>query len=95
MVFKAQRECEIELARANQLEAEVLEAERELSQQEALSKEMDELERRYWDDFNDYHLQLQVSYSDQSMNILWHGDPTPRTMSERLILIISDCDFIK
>lgn len=58
--FKARQECGVEKKRADQLEAEVAEAERELLQLEAVANEMDELEERYWHDFNDYHLQLQV-----------------------------------
>lgn len=56
-----------ERARAEQLEAELLQAERELSQVTASSSELDGLEERYWHDFNDFQLQLRAHVEERDV----------------------------
>ncbi|GMH38161.1 hypothetical protein BSKO_06045 [Bryopsis sp. KO-2023] len=62
----ARQECENERIRAEKMEADLREAEKELAQLEAIAEEMDELEERYWHDFNDYHLQLQAHVEEKA-----------------------------
>ena len=56
-----------ERGRAEQLEAELLQAERELSQLAASSSELDSLEERYWHDFNDFQLQLRAHVDERDV----------------------------
>ena len=62
------REAEAaESARADKLEAELAEAERQLSEVGASSRELDSLEERYWHDFNDLHLQLRAHVDERDV----------------------------
>lgn len=56
-----------ELARVDKLEAELAQAERELSQLGAGSSELDSLEERYWHDFNDFQLQLRADIDERDV----------------------------
>ena len=56
-----------ELARATKLEAELAQAERELSELGASSSELDSLEERYWHDFNDFQLQLRAHIDERDV----------------------------
>ena len=56
-----------ELARVDKLEAELAQAERELSQLGASSSELDGLEERYWHDFNDFQLQLRAHIDERDV----------------------------
>lgn len=56
-----------ELARVDKLEAELAQAERELSELGASSSELDGLEERYWHDFNDFQLQLRAHIDDRDV----------------------------
>ena len=56
-----------ELARVEKLEAELGQAERELSQLGASSSELDGLEERYWHDFNDFQLQLRAHIDERDV----------------------------
>lgn len=56
-----------ELARVEKLDAELGEAERELSQLGASSSELDGLEERYWHDFNDFQLQLRAHIDERDV----------------------------
>ncbi|KAL3139672.1 hypothetical protein ABBQ38_003986 [Trebouxia sp. C0009 RCD-2024] len=56
-----------ELARVDKLEAELAQAERELSELGASSSELDGLEERYWHDFNDFQLQLRAHIDERDV----------------------------
>lgn len=56
---------EQERLRAEQLEAELAEVQRELSSLQAASADIDSLEERYWHDFNDYALQLSAHVEER------------------------------
>lgn len=56
-----------ERAEAQQAEAELVQAERELSQLAASSSELDSLEERYWHDFNDFQLQLRAHVDERDV----------------------------
>lgn len=66
-----------ELARVDKLEAELAQAERELSELGASSSELDGLEERYWHDFNDFQLQLRAHIDERDVLVNKVHTPQP------------------
>ena len=66
-IQQAERSEAAERAQAEQAEAELVQAERELSQLAASSSELDSLEERYWHDFNDFQLQLRAHVDERDV----------------------------
>ena len=66
-VEQAEEAAAEELARADKLEAELAQAERELSRLSASSSQLDSLEEQYWHDFNDFQLQLRAHINERDV----------------------------
>ncbi len=66
-IQQAQEAEAAEKARADKLEADLAQAEHELSEVGASSSELDSLEERYWHDFNDFQLQLRAHVDERDV----------------------------